>query len=168
MELYCISLNEQSIIRLMGFPKDIPSLVVNCIEKAGYGIVRQQLYYEAFEIKIKGEPWMGKREEAVKGRLIIKFVLEEFLRNGFELVCALDLSALDQDKDSLYFRKCRPIANPTIMCMTLNESNKIRLIGAPDSLPNIVENVIDDHWKKGRNEKKLKPTSSRFLCSQML
>ena len=73
-------------------------------------------------------------------------LMEVLLPYGWTPVAAIDSSRKDSDKSSLLFRLMQPRQAP-FFCMSMNESDKLRLINAPEDvtkvwcvLPTLVDN----------------------------
>lgn len=73
--------------------------------------------------------------EAIYSRFLIVKILERMASLGLFVISGLDVTRKDNDKSLLLFRSGAPLAAP-FMCLSLNETDKVRLINAPQ---NVVE-----------------------------
>ncbi|KAJ2999853.1 hypothetical protein HDV02_001631 [Globomyces sp. JEL0801] len=153
----CLSLNESDKIRLIHFPDNVKGIVQNAITNSWlYGIQRSGEYRQSWEFKLRGNPWYGQGNEAVPARRLMATILRDLKSNGWQLVTSIDISNAQRDKDTLIFRLGIPDTDSRIFSMSINESDKLRLIDAPAELDSHVHAVIQRVWKNGIQDKKIK------------
>ncbi|KAF9950103.1 hypothetical protein BGZ65_006859 [Modicella reniformis] len=162
----CITLNEWDKIRLIDAPVNLRVALRKAIVASWGPIQREQDYNGAHEFKLKGNPWSGQGEEAVKARRLITAVLRAMAMHGWNLIQATDISKKQHDKDSLFFepvvvRNLDGSVSPTtstavvevghadMFAVSFNRTDRIRLIDAPEHLRTLLRNIIMQQWKKG-------------------
>ena len=70
---------------------------------------------------------------------------------GWNLIQSTDVSKREGDKDSLFFEKGMADPDARLFVVSFNQSNRIRLIDAPDLMPCIVD-ACTEYWTKGIEE----------------
>lgn len=70
---------------------------------------------------------------------------------GWNLIQSTDVSKREGDKDSLFFEKSTADPDARLFVVSFNQSNRIRLIDAPDFMPCIVD-ACTEYWIKGIEE----------------
>ncbi|CAF1143061.1 unnamed protein product [Rotaria sordida] len=130
-------------LRLIRFPMPIVDAVRQAI-LTGWprGIQLEQQRLGAHEFKLYGRPWLGQSVEAIPARILIMTVLSALYHHGWYLLTAADVSKKEQDKDSLFFRLGSPPSLTPFFAVSFNESDKLRLIGAPENLIEPVQQTI--------------------------
>lgn len=131
---FTISLNKQDRLRLIGAPDSLVSVIRNVIQTIWLrGIQNEERYYQSWEFKLRGTPWWASGTEAVDSRYLIAKLLEALQSYGWSVVASIDSSRKLSDKSSLVFRQSQAIQSP-VFCLSLNESDKLRLINAPEDI----------------------------------
>jgi hypothetical protein len=141
-----MSLNESDKLRLFNFPAPVHRIVENAI-RVNFAPIQQAMdICGAWEIKIGGNPWRGQMFEAVPSRRMMTAILRDLKSNGWVLVSSTNVSAKVGSKDMLIFQ-FKPYLEPVqMMAITLNESDKLRLIDYPPGMENALQNVIQRTW----------------------
>lgn len=139
--VYCtISFNSEDLLRLIGFPEGMVSAVRNTIQTFwARGIQGESRYAESWQFKLRGTPWWASGTEAVDSRFLVLKLIEAIQAYGWSVVTAIDCSRKDSDKSSLLFTQSQPRQSP-FFCISLNESDKLRLINAPDNITQVSGN----------------------------
>ena len=74
-------------------------------------------------------------DEGVASRHLICKILETLASQGYYATSGLDITRKDNDKSLLLFQQGVPM-QATFMCLSLNDTDKVKLIAAP---PNVVQ-----------------------------
>lgn len=88
-----------------------------------------------YELKLKGYPWWCYGDEGVASRHLMCKIMESLAINGYYVTSGLDITRKDNDKSLLLFQQGTPM-QATFMCISLNDTDKVKLIAAP---PNVVQ-----------------------------
>ena len=129
-----MSFNSNDKLRLIGFPEGIVSAVRNIIQTFwSRGIQEESRYSESWQFKLRGTPWWASGDEAVDSRFLVLKLIEAVQAYGWSVVASVDCSRKDSDKSSLIFRQSQPRQSP-FFCLSLNETDKMRLINAPEDV----------------------------------
>ncbi len=114
------------------------------------GIQEQCLINNALEFKLKGNPWLSNQYEAVESRRLISNIFNLLSRYGWNLYATCDLTKHMSNKSTFFFRT-KPIEPKSIrnFCVSLNESDKMRLIDSDSSLVEQVRMAICEGWDRG-------------------
>ncbi|RQM12544.1 hypothetical protein B5M09_006845 [Aphanomyces astaci] len=149
----CLSLNRSDRIRLIHFPPEAVQWVKGAILESKWsgGIQSTQVYAgNSYEFKLSGYPWDGNGSDATTSRRLMLCILRTLKMHGFHLVTATDMSRSEYDKDTLIFRLLEPSSvPPNMFSISLNTSDKLRLIDAPPELDVVVSECITKHWYEG-------------------
>lgn len=150
-----ISLNRNDRMRLINCPQNIMESTKNLIGQYWpHGLQGQsQLSGVVWEYKLKGYPWWADGHDAVSSRLFITLMIQNYLSIGWCLVTSLDVSRRVSDKSVFVFKSCQPTSLPHF-CISLNETDKIRLINAPKDMPDLMRQLILNTWSRGIQEEK--------------
>ena len=76
------------------------------------------------------------------------------LEQGWHNVAAIDISRRATDKSVLIFQQREPKRCP-IMCLSLNDADKFRLINMPVQLVDVFKQILISRWAKGIQEEKV-------------
>lgn len=74
--------------------------------------------------------------EAITSRLLIVKLMEKLSSYGYFVITGLDITRKTNDKSLLLFQRGAPL-HAKFMCLSLNESDKIRLINAPNDVNSV-------------------------------
>lgn len=151
---FALSLNKSDRLRLHRATPDLVSIMTS----ASYGvpslwlagIQEQCLINNALEFKLKGNPWLSNQYEAVESRRLISNIFNLLSRYGWNLYATCDLTKHMSNKSTFFFRT-KPIEPKSIrnFCVSLNESDKMRLIDSDSSLVEQVRMAICEGWDRG-------------------
>ncbi|CAF0775027.1 unnamed protein product [Brachionus calyciflorus] len=154
---FAMSLNKSDRVRLHRADEDLKSLLTN----PNYGmqslwqkgIQNQKIVNNAYEFKLSGNPWDSSGDEAVESRRLLNDLFNLFSRYGWSLYGTCDLTKSETNKSTFFFRT-KPIEPKHLVnfCVSLNETDKIRLIGGNPSLTQEVKEAILQGWQKGIQE----------------
>ena len=134
---FTISLNKNDTIRLIGIPDSLISAVRDVIQTCWQrGIQEESRYFESWEFKLRGNPWWATGEETVDSRYLILKLLESMQAYGWSIIASIDSSRKLSDKSALLFRQSQPRQSP-VFCISLNETDKLRLINAPEDVTKV-------------------------------
>ena len=134
---FLISFNSYDLLRLIGPPESMVSAVRDTIQSHWLkGIQKESRYAESWEFKLKGTPWWASGDEAVESRFLVLKLMEALQAYGWSPVSAIDSSRKESDKSSILLRQSQPRQSP-FFCISLNETDKLRLINAPEDITKV-------------------------------
>ncbi|KAL9960256.1 hypothetical protein ACROYT_G033691 [Oculina patagonica] len=146
---FTISFNSEDLLRLIGVPEELVSAVRNTIQTFwSRGIQKEERYAESWQFKLRGTPWWASGEEAVDSRFLVVKLIEAMQAYGWSVVAAIDCSRKTQEKCSLLFTQSQPRESP-FFCISLNETDKLRLINAPEDVTKVCQDVIQSQYVLG-------------------
>ncbi|XP_068751085.1 uncharacterized protein [Montipora capricornis] len=164
---FVISFNSHDLLRVIGAPENLISAVRNTIQGHWVrGIQRESSYAGSWEFKLKGTPWWADGQEAVESRYLVLKVMESLQAYGWSPIAAIDSSRKDSDKSALIFRQSQPRQSP-FFCISLNETDKLRLINTPDDVTKLCQDVIQAQYVLGTQRVQMYGKSLEFklLCN---
>lgn len=144
-----ISLCLSDRIRLIGFPIEITNAIRIAITDSWDRIQKEADFFNTYEFKLKGNPWNAQNEQAVRSRRLLMAILIAMAKFGWNLLHSVDVSKHVQDKDTLFFKKGKSDPDIKLYAMTLNLSDRIRIVDAPSSIILSVKDAIQSQWHKG-------------------
>eukprot|EP01063_Lacrimia_lanifica_P010385 TRINITY_DN1709_c0_g1_i2.p1 TRINITY_DN1709_c0_g1~~TRINITY_DN1709_c0_g1_i2.p1 ORF type:complete len:525 (+),score=77.65 TRINITY_DN1709_c0_g1_i2:63-1637(+) len=151
----CISINEMDKLRVL---HPTPGLVCSIRDAITgvwpCGIQEEHPLGDAHQFKLKGSPWHADGAGAVVSRLLVQAVLQAAARLGLELMVASDVSRAHSDASSFFFRAGPPPPFvESMVSLSTNDTDKLRLVGAPpelrDKLMGAVDGAIRAGWPPG-------------------
>ncbi|CAL8108989.1 unnamed protein product [Orchesella dallaii] len=152
-QICCITMNKTDLLRLLACPPDITSLMRQTILQSWGNIQNECSYHGSHEFKLEGYPWAGQGNDAVTSRRLLTGILRVMAQQGWNLLQATDTSKKESDKDSLFFDRGVPEADVSLIALSFNMSDRIRIVDAPGFLP-YLKDAVQKSWPKGiQNER---------------
>lgn len=151
---FALSLNKTDRIRLHRATPDLISIMTNTSYGVPSlwqaGIQLQSMLNNALEFKLKGNPWLSNSNEAVEARRLINNLFNLLSRYGWNLYGTCDLTKHLSNKSTFFFRS-KPIEPKSLInfCVSLNETDKLRLIDSDMGLIEQVRSAVNLGWPKG-------------------
>lgn len=147
-----LSLNKTDRIRLINaLPDLIEAFQLAMPQIWPKGIQKEFNVNKAYEFKLKGNPWWSDKGEAIESRRLVGDLLSFLSSNNWFLYAVCDISRSLDSKSTFFFRQ--PIARIEkpfhSFCISLNESDKIRVIGRNPNMVNVVRSCIMKAWPRG-------------------
>uniref|UniRef100_A0A914UUV2 DUF2971 domain-containing protein n=1 Tax=Plectus sambesii TaxID=2011161 RepID=A0A914UUV2_9BILA len=145
-----ISLNNNDRLRLIDCDEKMPARFRKCIDTHwGKGLIqREGQFHGAYEFKFKGEPWCADAQDVVYSRYLIVKVIEMLRKHGWEFYHAVDMTRKLNDKAVMIFRKSTP-KEVIHWALAPAEVDKLRVIGAPNSVIETVRKFIQHYYPNG-------------------
>ena len=149
-----ISLNENDKIRLVNAPLEIANAVRLAIEANwSKGIDKEKIQHDAheFEFTLKGSPFWCHGTDTVESRKIISGILKNLNDQSWSLYSTCLLSTSLSSK-SVFFFQTSPYTNLQkckVVCVSLNESDKLRVINGNSYNFMAVNNAIEFFLRNG-------------------
>ena len=148
---FAISLNRNDRIRLINAPMDLVSAVRTAIiESWPLGIQEEFTVNVGYEFKIKGNPWWCNGVETVFSRRLVSSIFRLLRQYYWSLYATCELTTHLNSK-SVFFSRYNPTENSNFrpLCISLNESDRIRIIDGNQNHVNAVANSIVNGWPDG-------------------
>ena len=145
-----ISLNRNDRLRVITAPENIVAMVRKVIQTTWvHGCIQDERdYHGSWEFKLSGNPWYSTKEESAMARYLVLRILEAMLEQGWHNIAGIDISRRPSDKSVLVFQKKEPKRCP-MMCLSLNDVDKLRLINMPNEMMELLKNILCSRWLKG-------------------
>ena len=151
---FALSLNKSDRIRLHKSSQDLNALISNpsfgIYSLWTRGIQKESTIGHALEFKLAGNPWDSSRSEAVESRFLLSNLFNLFARYGWNIYATCDLTKNVSNKSTFFFRT-KPIEPKSLFnfCISLNESDKIRVINGDMTIAGDVKTAVLNSWPKG-------------------
>lgn len=159
---FTISFNSHDLLRLIGAPEGLVSAVRNTLQTFwSRGIQEERSYAGSWQFKLRGTPWWASGDEAVDSRFLVLKVLEALQAYGWSVAASVDCSRKDSDKSSVIFKTSQPTQSH-FFCISLHETDKLRLINAPEDVAKICQDVIQSQYLLGIQRVQLYGKSLEF------
>lgn len=134
---FTISLNKHDTLRLIGIPDSLVSAVRDTIKTSwSRGIQAESRYFGSWEFKLHGNPWWASGAEAVDSRYLVLKLIGCLQQYGWTVAASIDSSRKLSDKSALLFKLTEP-RQSQVFCVSLNETDKLRLINVPDDITRV-------------------------------
>eukprot|EP00112_Aurelia_sp_Birch-Aquarium-sp1_P017316 Seg4.2 transcript_id=Seg4.2/GoldUCD/mRNA.D3Y31 product="hypothetical protein" protein_id=Seg4.2/GoldUCD/D3Y31 len=138
---FVLSLNRNDRLRCIDTPPDAVACVKNMLKHFWpHGIQEEKQKFNAYEFKLAGTPWWADGCMAVDTRFLLCKIFERLWSIGWRVQLAIDLTRKPNDKSVITFQRTAPRQVP-IFCLSLNWTDKIRVINAP---PNVTQAVVSE------------------------
>ena len=151
-KFFALSLNKNDRIRLVNAPLELANTVRQAIhENWPKGIFQEKIKFEAYEFKLRGNPWWCDGADTVNSRQLVSAILANLRRNYWTLYSTCVLNMHLSSKSTFFFRHDSNIniSNCTTTCISLNGSDKLRVMNTNEIIINGVSNAIKSCWPKG-------------------
>ncbi|KAF4626030.1 hypothetical protein G7Y89_g12131 [Cudoniella acicularis] len=154
-----LSLHRTDRIRLLQFPPSDIEAIRGIIQRSwSNGIQDQRPYSVSYEFKLYGNPWRGQGSDAIPARTLMRDIFAHLFSQGWILHASTDISKKEFDKDTMLFRKQQtPPPDSEWIAISFNQSDRLRLIGAPQDLRVDMQNLLrqmrllqSEDWKDRR------------------
>ena len=149
MVRFFLSLNRDDRLCLHDAPQEVIDTVRATLkDEYEEGIQREKEKFTAFEFKLSGIPWSGELSTAVGSRLLLCKIFERLVAVGWRVQIGIDLKEKLEGKSVFTFVRFPP--NPfKVMCISLNSSNKMRLINFPEDIMDPFLEEVERCWQFG-------------------
>ena len=164
-----ISLDQLDRLRVINAPETIVAMIRKVIETTWLrgGIQAERDYHGSWEFKLSGTPWHSTSEESAMARYLVLKILEAMLEQGWHNIAGINISRGDTDKSVLIFQGGEPQGRP-MMCLSLNDVDKFRLINMPKQLVKLFKKTLVSRWSKGIQEEMELMITSGSVCQLKL
>ena len=146
---FVLSLNRNDRLRCIDAPPDaVASVKDMLVQFWARGIQEEKQKLNAYEFKLAGTPWWADGCMTVDTRFLMCKIFEGLWSIGWRVQLAIDLTRKPNDKSVITFQRTAPMQVP-IFCLSLNSTDKIRVINAPPSVTQAVVSEIRRLWMFG-------------------
>eukprot|EP01061_Rhynchopus_euleeides_P028144 TRINITY_DN457_c0_g1_i3.p1 TRINITY_DN457_c0_g1~~TRINITY_DN457_c0_g1_i3.p1 ORF type:complete len:421 (+),score=105.19 TRINITY_DN457_c0_g1_i3:286-1548(+) len=149
-----LSLNSTDCLRLLGLGVEEVGIVRSTIGSYWSAIQQESSTDYYHEFKLKGTPWWSDGTDAVASRMLVTQLLQALKAVGWRVECAVDVTSKLRrlgknmtEKSSLLLRSCPP-AQEHHMCISFNESDKVRVLNCPDMV-DALRSTLQRGWPYG-------------------
>ncbi|KAK3754175.1 hypothetical protein QZH41_007957 [Actinostola sp. cb2023] len=148
--LLCVSLRSTDKLQLVNIPENMLAVIKDAVVKTWrQGIQSEGPNENSYEIKLSGNPWISQAEESVQARLLLVTIISALAQQQWMLHAAANIKSTS---DSLFFKYDPDSAGPQVsqhFVISLNNTDRLRLINAPQSMIPVVRQVITSVWMGG-------------------
>lgn len=106
------------------------------------------------EFKLDGNPWYSTGEDNLKVKYFMCSLLQRYYMIGWHLKAASDMQRSGSDTNVLFFHKEQPCPDTSVICLSLNSSDKIRIL-APENIQTLIKNSVEATWPLGIQREKM-------------
>jgi hypothetical protein len=161
--IFSLTLEQHNRMRLINASKDLIAVVRTAINEAWpEGIKEEFNLIVGYEFKLKGNPWGCDGQDSVLSRRIVSNILRLMRQYNWSLYATSELSPRLFFKNAFFFRFDPTRLNNRPLCISLNGSNKIRVIDGTQDHINAVFYAIQNSWPEGFKEHSLHGLSYQF------
>lgn len=144
-----VSLDQTDKLRLFSCPQNLIDATRSEIEQYWRkGLRNETNSGVVFEFQMGGYPWNAEGKDNVGSRFFILMLLQKYLSMGWCLITCMDITRKQNDKSVFIFKSCRPVSLAHF-CISLNETDKFRLLNAPKEIVDLTRRAISQGWPQG-------------------
>ena len=156
---FVISLSRNDRLQVI----DAPSHITDCVRVVltkhwPHGLQKEKKKSNADEFKLYGSPWWSDSQDGISARFVMCKLFEALIGIGWRVQIAIDMSRRKNDKSVLIFQRCAPTMAP-IFCLSLNYTDLIRFINAPQDVIQALTAKIRRCWPLGISKQGPRGTS---------
>ena len=127
--------------------------IVDCVRNVllqywPHGLQKEKQKFNADEFKLYGNPWWSDGQDGISARFVMCKLFEALMSIGWRVQIAIDLTRRLNDKSVFTFQQSVPVTAP-IFCLSLNYTDRIRFINAPQDVMEILSAEIRKYWLFG-------------------
>lgn len=152
--IVCLSLTSTDRLQLINAPESLKKCLKESVRSGyTYGLVNEYRYGDDYEIKLKGRPWNSfVFEENANAKRMVLEIVRNFSFLGYQIYNTANMTG---SVSCMFFIARTPwqMRGIEYFMFSLNESDKIRIIGANEHTLTTVENALNDNWDGGFEEK---------------
>lgn len=100
-----------------------------------------------FQFKLSGQPWYSTGEENLNVKNFMCSLLKQYYELGWWLSASSDLQRTNSDTSVLFFEKRTPLTRTSVVCLSLNSTDKIRILGT-ERVYSLVKQTIKNTWPR--------------------
>ena len=145
--LLCVSLSSTDKLQLVNIPENMLAVIKDAVVKTWRrGIQSEGPNENSYEIKLSGNPWFSQAEESVQARLLLVMIISALAQQHWMFHATANIKSTS---DSLFFKYDPDSAGPQVcqhFVISLNNTDRLRLINAPQSMIPVVRQVITSVW----------------------
>ena len=133
---------------------NLPSELIEPLKQTIYqswikGIQNEPYKNGVIEVKMSGNPWCATDLQSVMAKVLLQNIISTVYRYQYVYTANVKLNST---VDSLYFRfdPDVPVGAAAQFCtISLNRTDRLREISAPDSIVNMIRSAIQATWSHG-------------------
>ena len=148
--MVCVGLSSWDKLQILNLPSQLIEPLKQSICQSWTEGIRSESYENGvLEVKMSGNPWMATGLQSVMAKVLLQNMISTLYRYQYVYTVNVDLKST---ADSLYFRYDSnvPVGAPAQFCtISLNRTDRLRVISAPDSIVNMIRGVIQATWAHG-------------------
>lgn len=148
-QFFAVTLNKTDRIRMVSVLPDLASSMKSMMPKLWiHGVKKVKESNGTIEFTLNGNPWNSRGEESLDARELIANLIHVLSQYDWSYYATCMISENIDDKAALFFRykTMKPILTT---CVSLDETDKIRLISENKKLKSIIRDSIKSSWPKG-------------------
>jgi len=151
IDYFSIQMGYTNLLRLILAPEEIISATQSVLQ-VNWPVKQVKKSPGFAEFKLQGRPWYSIGEENLQSKYFLCSLLQKYYSYGWCLKAATDIQRSGSDTNVLFFHKLPQPIETSIICLSLNASDKIRILG-PEAVYPIVKQSIINSWPLGiKNE----------------
>uniref|UniRef100_A0A9J2PE32 Reverse transcriptase Ty1/copia-type domain-containing protein n=1 Tax=Ascaris lumbricoides TaxID=6252 RepID=A0A9J2PE32_ASCLU len=156
--IMCLSLSALDKLQLVNAPDDAGRILMECVDDLYQKHTNAE---DFFEVQMKGYLWStATAEVGFRSRQLLLDIFHRFHELGYRYYGTANIKGT---ADCIFFISDSDDVGTREYCMlSLNASDRIRLIGAPDEVINVVGECLDRHWKRGVQDAKRRDGGAYF------
>ena len=130
-DYFAIQMDRHDRLRLIMAPQYIIDTTTQTVAKS-WPVQDVRVSPGFAELKLQGFPWHSRSEDDLLIKFFICSLIQQYAQLGWQLKSSSDLNSSDNDMSVIFFEKCVAVTQPSIVCLSFNGFDKIRVLGPED------------------------------------
>ena len=153
--LVCVDFFGPHFLQFIDLPSQLIEPLLQTVSKIWTKSVQYSYRNRVLQIKMTGKPWYATGLTSIKANELLQNIIATLYRYQYVYTVKVNLT---NTADSLFFRYDPevPAGGEAQFCtISLNSTDRLRIICAPDSIVNMTRDVIQTVWSHGRIQKEI-------------
>ncbi|KAL2914720.1 hypothetical protein HK105_205651 [Polyrhizophydium stewartii] len=166
----CIALGRTDTLRVV--PAALgPALVRDMVTAAWRrGIAREAVVNGACELVLRGSPWADWSSGQDDARMLVLALVRSLAARGWRLAACINPNRKPTSKDALFFVRSPDRCGSTLLALSLNGADRLRVVGAQQSgcaakIFEAIRAAIAAAWPPGLRDEHARDSSHRFVLA---
>uniref|UniRef100_A0A1I7ZZY0 Reverse transcriptase domain-containing protein n=2 Tax=Steinernema glaseri TaxID=37863 RepID=A0A1I7ZZY0_9BILA len=142
---FCVVFNALDTFQLIGAPEYLHDALVDAVHDR---VQRKKTVDHCLQVKMEGIPWITTSfSQSIKIRSLMLRVFRTFRSHGFAYYGSMNMKGT---ADSIFFiNDGTTLRHEDYCCISLNSTDRLRLIECPEELIDMASRLIEDSWVGG-------------------
>ena len=152
----CVGLSSTDKLMIINLPTQLIETFKQTVRRNWTRGIQNESYQNGvLEIEMCGFPWVSTDEQSIMAKVLLQNLVGYFYQHQYSFAVNVNLKST---ADSLFFRHDPDLpagSFPQLCTISLNRTDRLRILCAPEPIITIIRGVIQSVWSPGtiQNEK---------------